>query len=94
VGGITSLNFFMVMTMKKEEAFKVWEKAVGINTCIRCVLDPPSDRSICSDCASTHAKERAEKVIERITRETGWRASVKYKDGRDIWKLTKVRNNE
>ena len=80
--------------MNKEEAFERWDKAIFGNPCVRCLIDPPKDRSICSDCVSSHARERAMKVIEQITKETGYRCNMKYERGKYIFKLEPVEKQQ
>ena len=50
-----------------------WEKFLEMfgRECIRCVLDPPRDRSICSNCVSSGSMERAVDAIQKFEREYG-----------------------
>jgi len=77
--------------MNKERALERWKEVMfGVNTCVQCILNPPSDRSICSDCVSSHARERALKIIEDLKRKTGYSCEMEYKQGRFIFKLEPV----
>jgi len=80
-----------VGNMNKERALERWKEVIfGVNSCVQCVLNPPSDRSICSDCVSSHARERALKIIEDLKKETGYSCEMEYKQGRFVFKLEPV----
>jgi len=81
--------------MDKREAAKIWDKVIfGGNTCIKCVLNPPRDNSICSDCVSSGARNRALEAIRETERETGYTVSLRYEKGTYILKLKEIENEQ
>jgi len=75
--------------MVSKRVLEKWERVME-NPCVRCVLLSPKDHSICSDCASSHSRDRAIEAIERAKRETGYSLTLSYKNGVETWRFQRV----
>ena len=62
------------MNERMEEFLRILQ-----NPCVKCVIDPPRDRSICSNCVSSGSMERALKRVNAFRAK--WGVKISYQKG-------------